>query len=413
LFALFKILLIFTAVVLLIRIKAPLGLALILGAVGVALGFSMTPFETVQALGGMAVSASTLEFVGLVGLVLTLSLTLKTGGQIERITANLRGFFPRRRFLVAALPSIVGLLPMPGGALFSAPMVEAGCGGADVSGNDKVTVNHWFRHVWEYTWPLYPGLILASDFAGIAVGTLSLLQAPLTAASLAFGAVFLLRRIPGGDIAEQPSGAGRHRGAGLFLFEMFPFLVVVLLHILFGIPLLAALCVGIAWTVSVNLLRRTARPAAFLKAVFGNLHFYGFLVMAFGVKFFGGMMQACGALDELGAFFTVSGIPVLLVVVLLPFLTGLISGITIVYVSAAFPVLLAVPAVASDPLPYLVLAFCSGFIGTLISPIHACLVLTSAYFHERLWRNIAGMALPALAVLGAGLLLHWAYRAWL
>ncbi|MHC5037435.1 MAG: DUF401 family protein [Planctomycetota bacterium] len=409
---LLKLALLFTLVVVLIRIKVPLGISLILGSLGVALAFQMSPGDTAEAFAKMTVSAETLKFVGLVGLVHMLSLILKAGGQIERITLRLQGFIPYRRFLVASLPAIVGLLPMPGGALFSAPMVEAATGKTDLSGDHKTQANHWFRHIWEYTWPLYPGLIIAADLLNVRVGYLSLLHSPLTLVAVLVGIVFLLRKIPAGRTEEKEASMSRLGSGSRFFLEMAPFLIVVVVHILLEVTLLLALGIGIAWALGFNLLKRAAPPAAYPKAVFLNLAFWGFLVMAFGVKFFGGMLGESGALADLGTFFGEANISPILLVILLPFVTGLISGITIVYVSTTFPVLLAVPAVAQNPIPFMVLAFCAGFLGTLLSPIHACLVLGCAYFKGSLPRNIAVLAAPTALILATGIALYFAY-AWL
>ncbi|MCF6334926.1 MAG: DUF401 family protein, partial [Spirochaetales bacterium] len=56
---------------------------------------------------------------------------------------------------IAILPAIIGLLPMPGGALFSAPLVDDCDEGAKIDPVLKTKINYWFRHIWEYTWPLY------------------------------------------------------------------------------------------------------------------------------------------------------------------------------------------------------------------------------------------------------------------
>jgi integral membrane protein (TIGR00529 family) len=290
-------------------------------------------------------------------------------------------------------------------------MVDAACGGENIAPNDKVRANHWFRHIWEYTWPLYPGLILSADILDLSVGTLALLHSPWTLAAFVFGTVFILRKIPGGMAASEGEGPAAGGAGRRFLLEMSPFFIVVGIHIGFKVPLLVALLIGIAYAGVLNLVRGSLEPAGWFKAVFLKTRFWGFILMAFGVKYFGGIMRDSGVLDELGRFFAGSGIAPILIVILLPFVTGMISGITIVYVSTAFPVLLAVPEVAQHPVPYMVLAFGAGFLGTLLSPIHACLVLGNAYFKGSLARSIAGMALPSALVLGAGVAWYFAVRA--
>ncbi len=52
------------------------------------------------------------------------------------------------------------------GALFSAPLVENVIGEDKISAERKAMINHWFRHLWEYWWPLYPGFVLAVELLG-------------------------------------------------------------------------------------------------------------------------------------------------------------------------------------------------------------------------------------------------------
>ncbi len=58
---------------------------------------------------------------------------------------------------------------MPGGAIFSAPMVKTVSEDMQIRNSDRAVVNYWFRHVWELCWPLYPGLILTVGLADIPI----------------------------------------------------------------------------------------------------------------------------------------------------------------------------------------------------------------------------------------------------
>ncbi len=67
----------------------------------------------------------------------------------------------------------------------------------------KTRTNYWFRHVWEYWWPLYPGVILTFDLTGLQIWQLILVQAPVSLLAITGGYLFLLRRIPRDD-DQQP-----------------------------------------------------------------------------------------------------------------------------------------------------------------------------------------------------------------
>jgi len=84
------------------------------------------------------------------------------------------------RLSMAVLPAIIGFLPMPGGALFSAPLVDDCDSAQSVSAHRKTAINYWFRHVWEFWWPIYPGVFLAMDIPGLSVSVIIMLLGPLS-----------------------------------------------------------------------------------------------------------------------------------------------------------------------------------------------------------------------------------------
>jgi hypothetical protein len=84
---------------------------------------------------------------------------------------------------------------MPGGAIFSAPMVDELGNEHNLDPETKSVLNYWFRHVWEIYWPLYPGLLLAASMSSISIWPLSPVVS-VTLISLTAGYIFLLRKMP-------------------------------------------------------------------------------------------------------------------------------------------------------------------------------------------------------------------------
>ena len=105
----------------------------------------------------------------------------------------------------------------------------------------------------------------------------------------------------------------------------------------------------------------------------------------------------------------------LVIIALLPFLVGMIAGITIAFVGSTFPIL--IPMIESmgqsnQMLSYIMLATVCGYVGVLLSPLHLCLILSNEYFqtklsfvYKHLWYPCLAMTLIALGYFG---LLHWA-----
>ena len=106
-------------------------------------------------------------------------------------------------------------------------------------------------------------------------------------------------------------------------------------------------------------------------------------VLIFGTMLFRFAMESSGAVAQLNRFFSDSGIPLLPVLFTLPFISGLLTGLTVGFVGSTFPLIISLTGGAN--LNQLSFAFASGFIGVLLSPVHLCLVLTREYFKAEAW----------------------------
>ena len=165
--SLFKLLLSFAAILLLNRLGLPLAVALLSGGALLGVWAGMAPGAVAETMARAAFQRETAYLLLIVLLILYLSRLLEAAGALQGAVEAFRGVVRDRRLSSALLPALVGFLPLPGGALLSAPMVEQASVGAGLPGERKAVINYWFRHVWEYWWPLYPGFILAVGLLGI------------------------------------------------------------------------------------------------------------------------------------------------------------------------------------------------------------------------------------------------------
>ncbi|MCL2481443.1 MAG: DUF401 family protein, partial [Spirochaetaceae bacterium] len=87
--------------------------------------------------------------------------------------------------------------------------------------------------------------------------------------------------------------------------------------------------------------------------------------------------------DELSS----AGIPTLLLTIILPFASGLATGVAFGFVGTSFPIIVSLlgkdPALATL-LSTVVLAYASGHVGQLLSPVHVCNIVTNKYFKTNL-----------------------------
>lgn len=196
----------------LVGIRNRLGLAASILAGGLFMGliFGLSVPALIKSSGLALVQEKFLFLVAIVGLILVLSDALEKSGQSARLMDALSGYLVRPRFRLIFFPALIGLLPMPGGAIFSAPMVKAVSADMSLGNEDKAVINYWFRHVWEMAWPLYPGIILTVALAEIPISAYISRSWPGVAAMFGLGWFFSQGR--GAEYVNAAPRAGRPQG---------------------------------------------------------------------------------------------------------------------------------------------------------------------------------------------------------
>ena len=73
--------------------------------------------------------------------IILLSILYKKTGLVNVLTRNLGGFIKNPKVTVSLLPAVIGLLPVAGGALMSAPMVDAEANKLGLDESKKTYIN--------------------------------------------------------------------------------------------------------------------------------------------------------------------------------------------------------------------------------------------------------------------------------
>ncbi|MBN1696011.1 MAG: DUF401 family protein [Spirochaetales bacterium] len=327
-----------------------------------------------------------------------------------------------QRCAMAVLPALIGLLPMPGGALFSAPLLDDCDTRKSVSPGLKARINYWFRHIWEYWWPLYPGVILAITLSGLPLWQFVLLQLPLSVLSVLAGSLFLLRNI------KRPPEMNEH-GEKMDFRQLFiiilPVIVVIGVYaaIRLAIPALAELnqylpmYIGIITAMIVLQVQRPLAGKRWIRIFLSKKTFSLALLVAV-IRIYGAFIEAPlpdGRLimDIMKAELGTAGIPLIAVIVIVPFISGLSTGIAFGFVGASFPIVVNI--IGTNPgtgvfLSSILLAYASGYMGMILSPVHVCFIVTNEYFKTELLRNLIKLIMPVLFVLAGAFLLFFMIR---
>ena len=414
--AIVKMIMIFFLVLICIRKKLSLGNSFLLGTLFLSFLFGMKPQATITSILTSITDPKTLSIAAVVSLILILSSSMELAGQMQRMLKNFQGLVSSPRLNLVIFPALIGLLPMPGGAVFSAPMVKELGMRSKLSESQLSFVNYWFRHIWEHWWPLYPGILLTTVITEISLLAIIAVMCPFTVVAVWLG--YRALKGPG----SLPTNDSQYPRMPLwpFIKELMPILLVifpglgmgVILSKLFPafpiskeIGLILALCMAIAWVWYQN---RTSKKQILSTLV--NPKLLNMMYMIVGILIFKGILTDSRAAAAISQELMQMRIPLVLITVVLPLLVGMSGGIVIAFVGSTLPIL--VPMIHSmgqgSFLPaYVMLILVSGFTGVMLSPMHLCFLLSNQYFGVTLGSVYRHLWKPCASLVAAAMIYFW------
>lgn len=382
-----KILSVLLIMVFLLKRKWNLGVAMALSSVILAFFYLLAPLDFLKAFYSGTTDKTTISLITALILIRIFENVMRKNGVMQQMMDSFRGMVMDRRILMASMPALIGLLPSMGGALFSAPMVDEASKKISISQEKKAFVNYMFRHPWEFILPLYPGVILASALTSYPLRALMLANLPYALCLLIGGTLWGLR-----GIGVQRESFKKISGAGLRSF--LPLALILIMVIIFHLNL--SICLG-AVTIGMFIVFRYS-----LKNILQSLK-EGFsweiVLIILGAMTFKAVLNDSGAVANISRFFTEENIPVLPALFFLPFIYGLLTGLTVGFVGSTFPIILGLEN--ANHIGAISFAFASGYVGVLLSPVHLCLVLTREYFGasmSEIYRKTIKVSLLIMAV---------------
>lgn len=385
---LLKISLVFILILLLLRKKLNIGVVMLVAVSVLFLLYQMSLAAIWETCKNAILNDVTIKLILALSFIRIFEIILREHAVLARMTAAVKAIFKNRKIVIISMPLLIGLMPSIGGAYFSAPMVAETTNDTKMSPEEKGFINYWYRHPWEFVLPLYPGILLASAIAKIELHNLIIANSLYATLVVITGFIFAMHGIKGIVTTEE-------KLIKKDLWSFAPIITVLLLVVLFHVELHYAL---LAVVIALLFFYRYNLKSTLIAFRYGFS--FDVIILIFGIMIFKEAMDYSGAVNNLSKFFIQEGIPVLPILFLLPFITGLLTGVTVGFVGATFPLIINIAGNIS--LYAISFAFASGFLGVLLSPTHVCLLLTREYFKANLWGMYKIMLLPCLIVfLGA------------
>ena len=369
---LIKLLAVFAVIVIVLRLKMPLFAAMIAGTAAAALLFGMNARSFALALGHSAISWGTLSTLLLFYLIAFLQRMLEKRGSLQLAQQSLDRLFNNRRITASLAPFFLGLLPSASVVLLCGDIVERTVG-EDLPNEDKAFITSFYRHIPESFLPTFSSVMIAISLTQGAVSTSSFIlgMVPMVIALAVLGYLFLLRRIPKGNMG-QAGGSKRRDLLGL-IRGIWPIGLIIALILAFNLPVYLAAAVSIALFALTGRFSPAELAPLFKSAIEKNL-----LIGTFFVMLFKDVLGATGIIAQLPAIFSAFPIPDFLIFALIFFLGTVISGAQAI---AAIGIPLAFLSVPGAGLPLFILLMGMAFSANQLTPTHVCLPAAAEYFH--------------------------------
>ncbi|EGO65492.1 DUF401 family protein [Acetonema longum] len=390
-----KILVVLILIVILLNRKVKLGNSMLAGSALLFFWTGPSMGKVSEAVSTTLVSPSTWEIIFALYFVMCLEYQLRTKGIIDGFMASARSIFNSDRLLLVVMPSFLGFLPSLGGAIFSAPLVENAGKDYELTAEKKTVINYWFRHVWEFTNPLFTGMLLASQLSGIPLSRLVVSMSWVTILAFIIGWIFLISplKLKSRNEAAQPEQQAENEKWRYILLAAGPVLANLALVVLFQIS--AAISMTIVVVAMTIILRQGASD---IRAMLNHALDQKLLWGVFNILFFQNILRLSGAVTDITVLLNSFAIPAALVVGIIAFLGGLLTGTSQGFVAIAFPFI----ALLSPGDIFLVtVCFIAGTAGHMLSPAHLCLVVTLDYFKANFAKSIRPVFILEIMMLAA------------
>jgi integral membrane protein (TIGR00529 family) len=384
-----------TAILVMIRFKISTGTAVFIGALALSL-LSLPLTNLPLFIVNTAFDYETIRLLIIIACALTLSSLMERSGMLTGLATAMESMNPK--LALHFIPIVIGLVPMPAGALVSATASKDLAKRTNLSPEESTFINYWFRHIWEFSMPVYPSIILISTILVVSVSEITFTLMPIMVLVIAIGAIFSNRILRDKqtvkkDISENILGDTLKAAwpiillvaavlSGLEPFIAFPLVVVVLLLVKKYTP---------------------ARAQASFK--------YGFhpkiLFLLFAVMLYQTIILESGAVTSIFDDMNTLGLSSILILIGLPFIIGAATGISIAFAGITFPLLVPFLMASGTLDSYaLILAYVSGMMGMLVSPVHLCLVMSVEYFEAKLAKVYRYLLPPSFSILTIVIILY-------
>ncbi len=341
-------------------------------------------------------SARTYDLILALYFVMCLEIELRTGGVLDGMVRALHHLLRSPKLTLAIMPAFLGLLPSLGGARFSAPIVEGAAKNLGLTPEHKANINFWFRHIFEFSSPIIPGMLMACSIANIPFSQLLRHLAWVTPLFFAIGWFVLMRPLKLPAESKDGGGFAEHKQDYIhLLLALAPVAVNFILIVSFNFSAAAAMALV---AVTLIFVLRFSNHVINIKQVFTGACDLKMLMNILCIFYFIQILTDTKVLYAIVSEFQKSPLPQPVIVAAVSFIIGVLTGMSQGHVAIVMPI---IAAMAPGDLTLAGIAMVFGVAGQMLTPTHMCLIVTLDYFKADYFKCLRTLCVMSALLLAA------------
>ena len=376
----------FLLVIALILIFSKKELSVVLGISAIIFGL-LTQVNIINSMIEVIINPSIVLLALSVLLIPILGGIMEESGLMLELIQNMK---VSKKVALMVSPALFGLLPVAGGALMSAPIVDQIDPALDP--NRKVAINVWYRHVLLLIYPLSSAILVASVLSGISL-YLIVLALLIPFILMVFVGYFTLLK------PVDKSKESTNRNLKLVFHNLIPLIIAPIIDFLgrlfFPISF-PELFVFIGLIISISIALKFAKMNVFnIKEISRKMKVWRFPLLIISMFLFLSIFLESGVPEQISAL----NLPFALFISI-GFFLGFTTGRVQLPSSILIPIYLVQNLVLSMPIIDFVFLYFAIYLGYLITPLHPCLAYNINYFKTNYIKSFKHVAIPTFICFG-------------
>ncbi|CAK7017797.1 MAG: hypothetical protein MEFUS_03200 [Fusobacterium varium] len=360
---------IFTGIVFFIKLKKPLYISILVGAVISIVLYKIPVITSLQLAFKSCTSRDTISLVLAFYTITYVQRMMEKRGHLLLAERALDNIFNSRRINAMIAPFVIGLLPSAGAVLIAAPIVQ-NASGDYLTREEQTFVTSYYRHISEAFLPTYSSILLALDLSGVDMTKFVVGMLPMVVVLFVLGYIFYVKKIPKSTGISQSKN--KKEDILNLVISLWPIAVTIMIILTMKIPVYMAVIPVIIVSAILNRFS-VDELIPMIKTAFETK----LIVSTVMIMVFKELLTFTGVIERLPEYFEKLPIHPAVIFSLIFVIGTLVAGSQAI-IALALP--LAFATIPNGGLALMILLMCMTYIAMQVSPTHICLAIVTEAF---------------------------------